>query len=141
MDLVFSDSARKELSDMHQDMKSIFLLHLEKIQSRPPRKYMKHGIPCHVEKVTRQARIIYDIGEDRMYILHCFTTHKRVRTLVQFLQVISAFIEMAGLYFYTPIYGNLFGFRVYDPEKNVSPCSGIYADISPRGTSPPGQVN
>jgi phage-related protein len=76
MELVFSDSARKELADMHQDIKSVFLMHLEKIHSRPPRKHMKQGIPCHVENVTRQARIIYEIREDRTYILHCFTTHK-----------------------------------------------------------------
>jgi len=41
-----------------------------------PRKRLKHGIPCHVEKVTKQARIFYDIREDRIYILHCFDTHK-----------------------------------------------------------------
>jgi phage-related protein len=76
MNLVFSDSARKELATMPQDLKSVFLMHLEKIHSRPPRKHMKHGIPCHVEKVTKQARIIYDISEDRTYILHCFTSHK-----------------------------------------------------------------
>ena len=40
-------------------------MHLEKMQSRPPRKHMRHGIECHVEKVTKQARIIYDIGEDQ----------------------------------------------------------------------------
>jgi len=76
MELVFSDSARKELAEMQQDMKLVFLTHLEKIQFRPPRKHMKHGIPCHVENVTKQARIIYEIREDRMYILHCFTSHK-----------------------------------------------------------------
>jgi phage-related protein len=76
MELLFSDSAKKELADLPQDMKAVFLVHLEKIHSRPPRKHMKHGIPCHVEKVTKQARIIYDISEDRTYILHCFTSHK-----------------------------------------------------------------
>jgi hypothetical protein len=76
MELVFSDSAAKELAGMQQDMKSVFLLHLEKIQSRPPRRHMKHGIPCHVENVTKQAGIIYEIGKDRMCILHCFTSHK-----------------------------------------------------------------
>ena len=76
MELVFSDSAKKELADMSQDMKLLFLLHLEKIYSRPPRKHLKHGIPCHVEKVTKKARIIYDTSEDRTYILHCFTSHK-----------------------------------------------------------------
>ncbi len=76
MELVFSDSAKKELADMPQDMKSVFLLHLEKIYSRPPHEHLKHGIQCHVEKVTKQARIIYDISEDRTYILHRFTIHK-----------------------------------------------------------------
>jgi phage-related protein len=76
MELIFSDSAQKELSGMPQDLKDVFLVHLEKIYSRPPRKHMKHGIPCHVEKVTIQARIIYEISEDRTYILHCFTSLK-----------------------------------------------------------------
>ena len=76
MEFIFSDFAKKELTDMPQDMKSLFLLHLEKIYSRPPSKHLKHGIPCHVEKVTKQARIIYDTSEDRTYILHCFTNHK-----------------------------------------------------------------
>jgi len=58
MELVFSISARKELENLPQDLKAIFLMHLEKIQDKPPRKHMKHGIPCHVEKVTKQARII-----------------------------------------------------------------------------------
>ena len=34
MELVFSDSAKKELANMPQDMKSVFLMHLEKIHSR-----------------------------------------------------------------------------------------------------------
>jgi mRNA-degrading endonuclease RelE of RelBE toxin-antitoxin system len=76
MELVFSDAAKKELSNLSQDMKALFLMHLEKIHSRPPRKHMKHGIVCHVEKVTKQARIIYDISKDQTYILHCFTSHK-----------------------------------------------------------------
>ena len=76
MELVFSISARKELENLPQDLKPIFLMHLEKIQDKPPRKHMKHGIPCHIEKVTKQARIIYDIIGDRTYILHCFRNHK-----------------------------------------------------------------
>jgi phage-related protein len=76
MELVFSDSAKKELENLPQDMKAIFLIHLEKIHSRTPGKHMKHGILCHVEKVTKQARIIYTIKKDRTYILHCFSSHK-----------------------------------------------------------------
>ncbi len=76
MQLVFSDSAKKELEDLPEELIGIFLKHLEKMQEMPPRKHMKYGIPCHVEKVTKQARIIYDIKEDKIYILHCFGGHK-----------------------------------------------------------------
>lgn len=76
MELIFSEAARKELADLEQELKSQFIRHLEKMQEAPPRKHMKHGIPCHVEKVTRQARIVYNIKGAQIYILHCFATHK-----------------------------------------------------------------
>ncbi|MFB3764049.1 MAG: hypothetical protein ACE14P_02235 [Methanotrichaceae archaeon] len=76
MELIFSETARKELADLEQELKSQFIRHLEKMLVSPPRKHMKHGIPCHVEKVTRQARIIYNIKGTQIYILHCFATHK-----------------------------------------------------------------
>lgn len=76
MNLVFSDSAKKELESLPQDLTALFLKHLEKMQETPPRKHVKHGIPCHVQKVTKQARIIYDIEGDDIYILHCFGGHK-----------------------------------------------------------------
>ena len=76
MALIFSDSAKKELGNLPQDLKAVFLKHLEKIQAMPPRKHMRHGIPFHVENVTKQARLIYDINGDLTYILHCFKNHK-----------------------------------------------------------------
>ena len=76
MELIFSDSARREIVDLEQELKSLFIKHLEKMQKAPPRKHMKYGIPCHVEKVTKQARIVYDIKGKIIYVLHCFATHK-----------------------------------------------------------------
>jgi hypothetical protein len=76
MELIFSDSARKEIENLEQEMKSIFIKRLEKTQSSPPRKHLKHGIQYHVEKVTRQARIVFEIREERIYILHCFPSRK-----------------------------------------------------------------
>jgi hypothetical protein len=76
MELIFSDSARKEIENLEQELKLLFIRHFEKMQDAPPRKHMKHGIPCHVEKVTRQARIVYDIKGKQIYVLHCFATHK-----------------------------------------------------------------
>jgi mRNA-degrading endonuclease RelE of RelBE toxin-antitoxin system len=76
MELIFSDSARKEIENLEQELKSIFIKHLERMQSSPPCRHLKHGIPCHVEKVTRQARIVFDIRGERIHILHCFAGHK-----------------------------------------------------------------
>lgn len=48
MEIVFSDLAKKELENLPQELKLIFLNCLEKMMVVPPRKRMKHGIPCHV---------------------------------------------------------------------------------------------
>ncbi len=76
MELIFSDDAKKELEELPQNLKPIFLKHLEKIKEMPPRRHMKHGIPCHVENVTKQARIIYETKNEVLYILRCFKDHK-----------------------------------------------------------------
>ena len=76
MELIFSDFARREMEGLEQELRSQYIRHLEKMLVAPPRKHMKHGIPCHVEKVTRQARIVYNIKGTQIYILHCFATHK-----------------------------------------------------------------
>jgi mRNA-degrading endonuclease RelE of RelBE toxin-antitoxin system len=76
MELIFSDSAKKEIEKLERELKSIFIKHLERMQSSPPRRHLKHGMPCHAEKVTRQARIVFDIRGERIYILHCFASHK-----------------------------------------------------------------
>ena len=62
--------------DLEQELKSLFIKHLEKMQNASPRKHMKYGIPSHVEKVTKQARMIYNIKRKQIYILHLFSNHK-----------------------------------------------------------------
>ncbi len=47
---VFSNSAKKELENLPQDLKAIFLMHLEKIHAKSPRKHMKYGIPAIQKK-------------------------------------------------------------------------------------------
>ncbi len=76
MALLFSETAKKQLKAMPPDLKQIFLKHFEKIQSMPPRRHMRHGIPHHVEKVTRQARIIYHHEGETTHIIRCFQNHK-----------------------------------------------------------------
>ena len=76
MEIIFSDFARREMEGLEQELRSQFIKHLEKMQEAPPRKHMKHGIPCHVEKVTKPARIVYNIKGKQIFILHCFASHK-----------------------------------------------------------------
>jgi len=33
-------------------------------------------MPFNVENVTKQARIVYQIDGKKLYVLHCFKTHK-----------------------------------------------------------------
>ena len=72
----FSEKARSDLDSMTQDMRVIFVKHAEKLENMPPRRHMRHGLPCYVEEVTKQARMIYGIKCDEIEILHCFTDHK-----------------------------------------------------------------
>ncbi|MBN1166569.1 MAG: hypothetical protein JXA44_05480 [Methanospirillaceae archaeon] len=74
--MAFTEYAVREFERFPRDLQILFPSHGEKIQSLPPRRHMKYGIPFHVEKVTRQARIIYEIREQTLYILHCFAYHK-----------------------------------------------------------------
>ncbi len=76
MELIFSDFARKEMENLEHELKSLFIKHLEKMKKSPPRKHMKYGIPFHVEKVTKQARIVYNVKGELVYILRCFASHK-----------------------------------------------------------------
>jgi len=61
MEIIFSDSARKELESLPEELILLFLMHLEKMQEMPSRRHMKHGIPCYVENVTEQASIVFNI--------------------------------------------------------------------------------
>ena len=76
MTLIFSADAKREIECMPADMQTRFISHLEKLELRPPRKHLKYGIPCHVGNVSKQAGIIFVLRADKIYILHCFTSHK-----------------------------------------------------------------
>jgi mRNA-degrading endonuclease RelE of RelBE toxin-antitoxin system len=84
MEIIFSDSARREMEDLEQELQSLFIKHLEKMQKASPRKHMKYDIPCHVEKATKQVRIVYDIKGDLIYVLHLFASHKEYERWYQF---------------------------------------------------------
>lgn len=76
MTLIISEYADNELEKMAPEIRKRFLGHLLKIQQNPPRKHLRFGLPFNVEKVTKQARLIYQIENDDVFVLHCFKNHK-----------------------------------------------------------------
>lgn len=76
MGVVFSENAERELDGMDKADRELFLKHAEKIAEMPPRRHLRFGMPFNVENVTKQARLVYQIEDGRLYVLRCFTTHK-----------------------------------------------------------------
>ena len=76
MKIEFSDAAREEFLKMEQPLQIFFRNHLQKLSEMPPRRHMKFGVPHHVEDVTRQSRLVYDISGNALFVIHCFATHK-----------------------------------------------------------------
>ncbi|MCX6153076.1 MAG: hypothetical protein NT007_02825 [Candidatus Kapabacteria bacterium] len=76
MEIVFSLRAKEEFLKFDNSMKLLFRKSFNKMLENPVRRHLKYGIPYHVENVTKQARIIYELKEDKIIILHCFSEHK-----------------------------------------------------------------
>jgi mRNA-degrading endonuclease RelE of RelBE toxin-antitoxin system len=70
------ETAEKELEKINNPLNKLFGKHIEKIALNEANKHLKHGLPYFSEKVTKQARIIYFVEKNTIYILHCFKTHK-----------------------------------------------------------------
>ena len=76
MEIVFTKMAKKEFLNLDKPIQIQFKKAIEKLIENPIRKHLKYGIPTYVIKVTKQARFIYDYANERIIILHCFSTHK-----------------------------------------------------------------
>jgi mRNA-degrading endonuclease RelE of RelBE toxin-antitoxin system len=76
MNVEFSEDAEASLDRMDEQLRILFFNHVEKISNIPPRRHMKFGLPYNVEKVTKKARMVYQINDGILYVLRCFQTHK-----------------------------------------------------------------
>ncbi len=76
MQVEFTLEAEKEYQKMKGQLQDFFDKHIEKLANMPPRRHMRFGLPYHVEDVTRQARLIYRLQDERLYVTHCFSSHK-----------------------------------------------------------------
>lgn len=76
MNILFTEESRKEFFKLDNSLQILFKKAINKIIEEPERKHLKYGIPAHVIKVNKQARIVYYIDTDKIIILHCFSNHK-----------------------------------------------------------------
>lgn len=76
MEIRILETAEKELEKIPNPLNKQFGKHIEKIVSKETSRHLKHGLPYFTENVTKQARIIYYIEEEIIYVMHCFATHK-----------------------------------------------------------------
>ena len=76
MNLLIKDRAKDDLKKFDKHIQKMFLDHFDKLLGIPPRRHLKHGIPVHTEKITKQARFVYDYQEDTLMVFRCFWTHK-----------------------------------------------------------------
>ena len=76
MEVEFTEKAREDFLSLEKELQSYFKKHLEKISEMPPRRHLKFGLPFCVESVTKQARLVYEIENKKLYAIRCFALHK-----------------------------------------------------------------
>ncbi|RLG19075.1 hypothetical protein DRN67_03580 [Candidatus Micrarchaeota archaeon] len=76
MEVVFSHHAEADFLSLEKQLQKHIKKHLEKLSKMPPRRHMKHGLPWFVEKITKQARLVYRLENECLHVLRCFATHK-----------------------------------------------------------------
>ncbi len=76
MRIFYREEAVRDLEESDREFRLYFKQHIEKLAKMPPRRHMKFGVPYHVEDVTRQARLVYEIDGNTLYVIRCFARHK-----------------------------------------------------------------
>ncbi len=86
MNIDFYDDSREEFLRLDNSLKIIFKKRMLKLQEEfIHQRHLRHGVPYYVEDVTKQARLVYEIENETIWIIHCFATHKEYeRWLSQF---------------------------------------------------------
>lgn len=76
MEVRILETAEKELEKIDNPLNKQFGNHLKKNASKETSRHLKSGLPYFTENVTKQARIVYYIEEETIYVMHCFKNHK-----------------------------------------------------------------
>lgn len=76
MDVIATPKANEDLEKIDSALHQFFLKHFKKLETMPPRRHLRMGLPFCVENVTDQARFVYKIEGNTILITRCFATHK-----------------------------------------------------------------
>ncbi|MCD6227230.1 hypothetical protein J7J90_01930 [Candidatus Micrarchaeota archaeon] len=76
MEIIITEKAGNDLLNLDKRLQKYFIKHIDKLPEFQKRKHMKFGMPYFVKQVTRQARLVYNVRKDKIYVLRCFKTHK-----------------------------------------------------------------
>ena len=75
MDVELFPEAEEDMDGMDYSQRKVYIKHIEKISLIPAGRHLKFGLPFNVEEVG-QGRIIFQIKNDTVYIIRCFSSHK-----------------------------------------------------------------
>ena len=76
MRVFYTENSEADLQGMDNVLRKYFIKHTEKISKELPRRHMQFGLPYYVEEVTRQARLVYEVKNESLYVIRCFAAHK-----------------------------------------------------------------
>lgn len=75
MEILFSDIAKQEFLQLEKTLQLQFKKAIEKVKENPVRRHLKYGIPSHTINVGKQSRLVYNLVDGKVVILHCFQSH------------------------------------------------------------------
>jgi len=76
MEIIITEKAENELLSLDKKLQKYFKKNINKLPGFQKRKHMKFGMPFFVKRISKQARLIYNLREGKIYVLRCFKTHK-----------------------------------------------------------------
>lgn len=77
MQVIISNDAYKDIGKFASDLKKQIYSHFIKIsQEGLSRKHLHYGLPYFVDKIGYFGRIVYDIQDNKIFIIRIFNDHK-----------------------------------------------------------------
>lgn len=77
LDIIFEEDFHKDMKDLDKTIRKEIQNHLLKIRVEGIlRKHFHYGLPYFIERVGYSCRIIYQINDNKIYILRFLKSHK-----------------------------------------------------------------